>query len=248
MGIPICQMPVYGVFGCLFTASVDRYLARQIAIPVSRGVQLPCLSDLQGKWLRSCTQPEYNCGLRGSLECGREGYLARGAPHVSSREHGAYRLECPWRGQVQICGRTYGGWRPSVLWKSSWRSFCRQVPEGIPALDKIAKPEAGISDKHRAAICHGQAPYDFSVCGGRKIQHLDSNNQALSIDLSDDEIHQIDSASPLDFGYLHIILAGGKNRAVSAANTCVMVYACGSFAGVEEPRISSPPCRFSQSA
>ncbi|KAK9242292.1 norsolorinic acid reductase [Lipomyces tetrasporus] len=107
------------------------------------------------------------------------------------------------------------------------------------ALEKIAKQKNANPTSIALRYVMLKAPYVFPVCGGRKIHHLDSNIQALSIDLTDEEINEIDSAVPLEYGYPYNVLTSGKNRPVTAADPAFMVYACGTFEGVEEPKVSN---------
>jgi diketogulonate reductase-like aldo/keto reductase len=39
------------------------------------------------------------------------------------------------------------------------------------------------------------------MVGGRKVEHLKQNVKALDISLSPEQIHRIDDAKPLDFGF-----------------------------------------------
>jgi aryl-alcohol dehydrogenase-like predicted oxidoreductase len=41
----------------------------------------------------------------------------------------------------------------------------------------------------------------FPIVGGRKVEHLKQNIQALDISLSPEQIDRIDNAKPLDFGF-----------------------------------------------
>ena len=46
-----------------------------------------------------------------------------------------------------------------------------------------------------------KAPYVFPVVGGRKVEHLMNNIEALSITLSAENIKEIESVVPFDAGY-----------------------------------------------
>jgi diketogulonate reductase-like aldo/keto reductase len=46
----------------------------------------------------------------------------------------------------------------------------------------------------------------FPIVGGRKVEHLKQNIQALDISLSPEQIHRIDEAKPLDFGFPHTVI------------------------------------------
>lgn len=51
-----------------------------------------------------------------------------------------------------------------------------------------------------AYVMH-KAPYVFPIVGGRKVDHLKGNIDALGIKLSQEEIDEIDSAEPFDVGF-----------------------------------------------
>ena len=58
------------------------------------------------------------------------------------------------------------------------------------------------------AIAHllHKTPYVFPLVGGRKVEHLKQNIQALDISLSPEQIHRIDGAKPLDFGFPYSLI------------------------------------------
>ena len=46
-----------------------------------------------------------------------------------------------------------------------------------------------------------KAPYVFPIVGGRKVEHLHANLEALDIALSDEQIKELESAVPFDPGF-----------------------------------------------
>lgn len=46
-----------------------------------------------------------------------------------------------------------------------------------------------------------KTPYVFPIVGGRKVEHLLANIEALSVALADDHIKQIEDAVPFDVGF-----------------------------------------------
>ena len=46
----------------------------------------------------------------------------------------------------------------------------------------------------------------FPIVGGRKVEHLKQNLQALDISLSPEQIHRIDNTKPLDFGFPYLVI------------------------------------------
>ena len=60
-------------------------------------------------------------------------------------------------------------------------------------------------------------PYVFLIIGGRKVEHLKSNIEALRIGLTDDELDVIDGAVPFDHAFPTNFLFdyGGHHRYTS---------------------------------
>ena len=69
------------------------------------------------------------------------------------------------------------------------------------ALEKVAKARGTLITSIALAYVRYKSPYVFPIVGGRKIEHLKSNIEALGIELSDDEIDEIDGAAPFEHGF-----------------------------------------------
>lgn len=54
-----------------------------------------------------------------------------------------------------------------------------------------------------------KTPYVFPVVGGRKIEHMLANIEALSVALTPAHIKQIEDATPFDLGFPHTICGDG---------------------------------------
>ncbi|KAE8450860.1 hypothetical protein EG329_005773 [Mollisiaceae sp. DMI_Dod_QoI] len=103
-------------------------------------------------------------------------------------------------------------------------------------MERIGKEKGSDSMGVALRYCMMKAPYVFPVVGGRKLEHLKRNIEALSIDLSEEEIREIESAVPFDFGYPHSLLSGNRYKNVSSADPSYFIRTCGYFDGVEEPK------------
>ena len=55
-------------------------------------------------------------------------------------------------------------------------------------------------------------PYVFPIVGGRKIEHLHANLEALDISLTDDQIKFIESASEFDAGFPHWMIVSALHE------------------------------------
>jgi aryl-alcohol dehydrogenase-like predicted oxidoreductase len=69
-----------------------------------------------------------------------------------------------------------------------------------------------------AYVMH-KSPYVFPIVGGRKIEHLKSNIEGLSIELSDGEIDEIEDAAPFDIGFPLSFLFGYGGQKYSSRMT-----------------------------
>lgn len=68
-------------------------------------------------------------------------------------------------------------------------------------LDKIAKKKETLITSIALAYVMHKAPYVFPVVGGRKIEHLKGNIEALAVELSDADLDEIEAAAPFDIGF-----------------------------------------------
>ncbi|KAK6069028.1 norsolorinic acid reductase (aldo/keto reductase) [Seiridium cupressi] len=68
-------------------------------------------------------------------------------------------------------------------------------------LDQIAQRKNTVPTSIALAYILHKAPYVFPVIGGRKVEHLKSNLEALSIELSDEEMREIEDSESFDIGY-----------------------------------------------
>ncbi|KAL8704511.1 MAG: hypothetical protein Q9201_002320 [Fulgogasparrea decipioides] len=83
----------------------------------------------------------------------------------------------------------------------NWGGPTEQSRAISAVLDKIAKEKAtGITGIALRYVMH-KSPYVFPIVGGRKIEHLKTNIGALAVELSDEEIDEIDQVVPFDVGF-----------------------------------------------
>jgi aryl-alcohol dehydrogenase-like predicted oxidoreductase len=104
----------------------------------------------------------------------------------------------PWG----VLGR--GQFRSSEDYKQNGRKMGgqdekhRRVAE---KLDELAKKKNTLPTSIALAYVMHKAPYVFPVVGGRKVEHVQGNIDALGIVLSDEELNEIDDAEPFDVGF-----------------------------------------------
>jgi aryl-alcohol dehydrogenase-like predicted oxidoreductase len=70
------------------------------------------------------------------------------------------------------------------------------------------------------AIAHllHKTPYVFPIVGGRKVEQLRQNVQALDISLSPEQIHRIDNAKPIDFGFPYSMIVRTSDEIIVCAS------------------------------
>jgi diketogulonate reductase-like aldo/keto reductase len=58
----------------------------------------------------------------------------------------------------------------------------------------------------------------FPIVGGRKVEHLKQNVQALDISLSPEQIKRIDNAKQLDFGFPYSVIVRTSDQSIVCAS------------------------------
>ncbi|KAI0788473.1 aryl-alcohol dehydrogenase [Abortiporus biennis] len=103
------------------------------------------------------------------------------------------------------------GEKGRMLLASNWERTPMEV-EASHALEKVAK-EIGAKSIHAVAIAYvmQKTPYVFPIIGGRKVEHLHSNLEALEITLEKKHIDYLESVVPLDLGFPYNFFGDGKD-------------------------------------
>ncbi|KAH9927992.1 Aldo/keto reductase [Epithele typhae] len=79
------------------------------------------------------------------------------------------------------------------------------------ALEEVAK-QVGTTSVQAVAIAYvmQKVPYVFPIVGGRKVEHLDSNIEALNIALSEEQIKHLEGVLPFNKGFPHNFAGNGE--------------------------------------
>ncbi|KAF6814139.1 norsolorinic acid reductase [Colletotrichum musicola] len=77
-------------------------------------------------------------------------------------------------------------------------------------LEKIARRKNTIITSVALAYVMHKTPYVFPIVGGRTVDHLKQNIEALALNLSEEDIKEIEGAVPFDMGFPHNFLWGEK--------------------------------------
>ncbi|KAL4876126.1 Norsolorinic acid reductase A [Aspergillus karnatakaensis] len=82
------------------------------------------------------------------------------------------------------------------------------------ALDRVGKRKGTGSINIALAYVLHKAPYVFPIIGGRKVEHLQGNIEALNIELSEQDLAEIDDAEDFDHGFPFDLIFGfhGKQK------------------------------------
>ena len=101
------------------------------------------------------------------------------------------------------------------------------------ALCKVAA-EHGIESPTAVALAYvmAKAPMVFPIVGGRKVQHLKDNIQALKIELTKEQIEFLEAVKPLDVGFPNNFV--GEDPAVTGRPSAIL-GASAPFAFVRKP-------------
>ncbi|OAL45330.1 Aldo/keto reductase [Pyrenochaeta sp. DS3sAY3a] len=79
------------------------------------------------------------------------------------------------------------------------------------------------------AYVRSKYPYVYPIVGGRKIEHLQGNIEALGVELSDDEVAEIEGAVPFEIGFPMSFLfefGGGKyNSSMTSSDVGLLKFA-----------------------
>lgn len=85
------------------------------------------------------------------------------------------------------------------------------------ALDSVARRKNTAVTAIAIAYVMHKAPYVFPVLGGRKVEHIQSNIDALGIDLSLEDMKEIEAAVPFDIGFPNNFLWGKEAPAAQGS-------------------------------
>ncbi|KAJ7443187.1 NADP-dependent oxidoreductase domain-containing protein [Mycena galericulata] len=87
------------------------------------------------------------------------------------------------------------------------------------ALEKVAN-EVGTKSITAVAIAYvmQKVPYCFPIIGGRKIEHLLSNIEALDISLSAEQIEFLENVFPFDAGFPNVMIGDGSKHSALIAS------------------------------
>jgi aryl-alcohol dehydrogenase-like predicted oxidoreductase len=136
-----------------------------------------------------------------------------------------------------------GYFKPKAEKKEGGRNMPRldqdRVDKVSEALEKIANEKGTIITSVALAYVMHKSPYVFPICGGRSVKHLKGNIEALSLELSDEDMEEIESAVPFSVGFPMSMLGGGPKGA-RGPEEVVFSHRLGHFDYVERQKPIRP--------
>ncbi|CAN8097573.1 unnamed protein product [Discula destructiva] len=107
------------------------------------------------------------------------------------------------------------------------------------ALEKIAAAKKTDLTSIALAYVMHKTPYVFPIVGGRKIEHLKGNIEALKVRLSSEDIKEIEGAAPFELGFPMGFLYRGPDG-VDHPNHVTLLDMAGTFDYVKVPEAIVP--------
>jgi aryl-alcohol dehydrogenase-like predicted oxidoreductase len=86
----------------------------------------------------------------------------------------------------------------------------------------VSKALEVVAGRHGTAITRQKTPYVVPLVGGCKWEHLQDNIKALSLELFDEDIREIESSYPFDSGFPMAFLFRGENKEAHGKNSQFM--------------------------
>ena len=105
-------------------------------------------------------------------------------------------------------------------------------------LEKLAKKKGTALTSIALAYVMHKTTYVFPIVGGRKVDHLKGNIEALSLELSDEEYEEIDGATDFDVGFPLNFLSNKPGGAKGPGDIWLTVTT-GHYDFVEDQKVSS---------
>ena len=150
---------------------------------------------------------------------------------------------CPWG----ALGR--GNFRPAADYEKAKEEGRQMAPVSeqdkkvAGVLEKLAAEKKTLITSIALAYVMHKAPYVFPIVGGRKVEHLKGNIEALRVELTEAEIDEIEGAIPFDIGFPLTMMfehTGGKYNNRMTSKDVVLLKSATVLDDVEKSRPIKP--------
>lgn len=108
------------------------------------------------------------------------------------------------------------------------------------ALESVAARHKTVITSVALAYVALKAPYVVPIVGGRKVDHLRANIDALSLELSDEDIAEIEAAYPFDLGFPMNFIFRGVVPKQAGPEHVFLTNVSGHYDYVEGPKAIRP--------
>ncbi|KAL0263503.1 hypothetical protein SLS55_002483 [Diplodia seriata] len=141
-------------------------------------------------------------------------------------------------GQGKFKKEAGGGQAPAAATGDARKLFVQadKYKQVFKVLDKLAVEKGTLPTSIALAYVMGKTPYVFPIVGGRTIEHLKANIEALDVVLSEAEIDEIDASAPFEHGFpmeLMFEFHGAQKYNSRMTSKDVVLLKCASY--LEEP-------------
>ncbi|KAF9221632.1 Aldo/keto reductase [Gyrodon lividus] len=118
--------------------------------------------------------------------------------------------------------RRQTGEKGRMVFGSDWERTPTEREMSL-ALETVAK-EVGTEHITAVAIAYlmQKTPYVFPIVGGRKVEHLEANIDALRITLTTDHLKYLESVFPFDLGFPHNFIGDGTDYSFLVKSTAYL--------------------------
>ena len=110
----------------------------------------------------------------------------------------------------------------------------------IDKLEELAKRKGTQMTSVALAYVMHKVPYVFPIVGGRTTKHLQGNIDALNLEITREEIDELEAVAPFDLGFPMNLMAMGKNRDVSNEPMAADHFGNSMFVRMHQPDLVQP--------
>ena len=111
----------------------------------------------------------------------------------------------------------------------------------VDKLEEMAKRKSTQITSIALAYVMHKVPYVFPIVGGRTIKHLEGNIEALGLEMTREDILELEGAAPFDLGFpMGMFAMLGRFRDVSNQPTAIDNFGNAMFVRMDEPELVQP--------